>query len=826
MTLVTSSNEDFIQITIGLVVIPYFQSKSLSHSATVPSSKYMTTIHDSSSSVGRLVFDETSQRVFGRDEEIQNLRNAILQSGDDDNNNNDHSNIILLRGISGSGKSVVCREVGKEFPLFVTGKFDQLEKTPSTPLPALIDALDQLGVLLRKEMSEYTKDEREIIHNALEDEGSLLSAVSPNLASLLQDSSNEGTGNQDNLLMMSERLVLAIRSFLKGMDALNKKIVIFLDDMQWASKRSLQLLLAIADDVLDLENVVLICAHRTDLDEEHRFFAEDLNDRSRCFEIHDLSEEKCNEMVAGMLMMKPDETGFLSKEVHRKTFGNPMAVLQFLKLLEQWKYLIFSFVEMRWTWKSEEIRTQTKVMNNVVDMLTARLTRLPRKTVRILSLASCTGFAFEEDLLETMNEMEIIEVLEECLPQPRLSYYETNKDQSTGESPKEFEGIQKEDHDGRSDDAITFQMALKIAEREGMLERASQSEKMWRFSHDRVQECFYNMLPVGRARTRLHLVLGNHFQQVYGKTDNPRYTFLIVEQVNRASSCLENNPEERMRLVRLNLEAAKAAKKMNGTELVAKYSGMAIKLCREEDWLDMHETLLEVYNISAEAEFALGHFTEVSESATVLAMRGGNIEDTIATRVLYMETLGAQRSFQEALAEGRKILLALGEPLPEATKSNVAKELKLATKLTRGKADDFFVQLPITTNQKVVWAMQVLKSCSVFGWNSDEGEALLIFHRMLNLTITKGRSNMTSWALAACCALGAIAEDDKSAHRFSQVATSLISDKSQIPAAYIMIFSFGSHLGMPVSASVEPSLSGYRLGLEYGDVFSGAICVS
>ena len=754
--------------------------------------------------MGRLSLDENSQKLYGRKKELDALRKAV----DDPTNH-----IILLHGKSGSGKSALCRQLGREIPLFVSGKFDQYLPENSPPLPAFMDALDQLGLIINKQRIEgsISDEEMKVIRNSLGDEGRLLAAVSTNLASCIQGNV-ESVG--DNLVMMSERLALAIRSFLKRIDSLGRKIVIYLDDLQWADDRSLHLLLAIADELSDVQNLVLICGYRTEMQKELDFIVEELKDRCFSFELHNLSDEQCNEMVAGVLMMKPDETAFLAEVVRRKTGGNPLAVLHFLKVLEEKEFLIFSFVEMRWTWKTEEIRTKTNITSNVVDMLTARIQQLPRKIVRILALAACTGFTFEEGLLESMYSMALIDALEQGLPQTRFS---TLIPQVAG---------QKSGSDDIAEQETTFKMALKVAEREGLLERTSQGEKRWRFSHDRVQECVYNILPVGAARAKLHLSLGGHFQEVYGENAAPRYIFLIADQMNRASSLLETKTQDRISLIELNLRAAKAAKQLNGTDLVAKYTRKATEMCQEEDWLDIHDTLLEVYQISAEVEFASGQFQTVRDSAGVVAIRGRNIDEKVSSQVLSMQTLGAQRFFEEALADARRILLALGEPLPEATSSNVAKEVKLSKKLTKRKDDNFFSQLPMMANPRTIWAMQILHLCSIYGWNLNPNEAVLAYHRMLNMTVTKGRSPTTPCAYAGYSMLTASAGDDKTGFRFSQLASSQITHKGQIPSANLLIHAFGSHLGMPLSASLEPLLSAYRLGLEYGDIVSGSICVS
>jgi predicted ATPase len=296
--------------------------------------------------------------------------------------------------------------------------------------------------------------------------------------------------------------------------------------------------------------------------------------------------------------------------------------------------------------------------------------------------------------------------------------------------------------------------------------------------------------------------------------------------MNRAKLMFERDPKSRVELIEMNVQAAKAAKHMNAPRMIARFTEEATKVCKKQDWLNIPSTLIDLHNLSAEANFALGRFEEVRTSALTVAARVKTPEEAVSARVLYMQTLGAQQCYADALAQARNIMASLGENHPKATTFNVIRESMRVARLSKGKSDDFFKNLPMITNPNLIWTMKILEVVSIYGWNFNVNEAVLAYFRMMNITMKYGRCPYTPLAYAGYAAMVAAMGEDQKGFRFSELAANEIFHKSQIPAAYIMIHSFGSHLNRPVSHSLQAALEGYRAGLEYGDIISGTICVS
>ena len=89
--------------------------------------------------------------------------------------------------------------------------------------------------------------------------------------------------------------------------------------------------------------------------------------------------------------------------VHEKTDGNPFYVGQFLRALEHDGLLAFDPGADGWTWDVARIRT-AETTANVVDLMVAKIRRLPTGTQTVLQLSACIGNRFDLDTLGIVSE--------------------------------------------------------------------------------------------------------------------------------------------------------------------------------------------------------------------------------------------------------------------------------------------------------------------------------------------------------------------------------------------------------------------------------------
>ena len=93
----------------------------------------------------------------------------------------------------------------------------------------------------------------------------------------------------------------------------------------------------------------------------------------------------------------------LAQLVHAKTGGNPFFVIQFLKALERDGHLRFDAATARWIYRIEQI-ADAPLADNVVELMTRSIQRLPPKSQYALTLAACIGNRFDRRTLAIVSE--------------------------------------------------------------------------------------------------------------------------------------------------------------------------------------------------------------------------------------------------------------------------------------------------------------------------------------------------------------------------------------------------------------------------------------
>ncbi len=153
----------------------------------------------------------------------------------------------------------------------------------------------------------------------------------------------------------------------------------------------------------------------------------------------------------------PDRVRSLAQLAHSKTGGNPFFTIQFVSALEQEGLLVFSEHQQAWVWDVGQIAMKG-FSDNVVDLMVAKLSQLPASVQNALKQLACLG---NSATVATLSAV--------------------------------YAGTQQ-----------TLHSALWEAAR---LEFVSSSEDRYSFTHDRIQEAAYRMIPE-LDRAPIHLRIG------------------------------------------------------------------------------------------------------------------------------------------------------------------------------------------------------------------------------------------------------------------------------------------------------------------------------
>ena len=204
------------------------------------------------------------------------------------------------------------------------------------------------------------------------------------------------------------RLFDAITTFLKDVSAQSNALTLILDNLHWSDKPSLLLLEFLSQELSDSHLMVIGTYRDVDLSRQHSL-AETLGEltRARLFQrvpLRGLSLEDEGQLIQVTSGSRPSQE--FVELVHSRTEGNPLFVVEVLRMLEQEGGVAQDDADIR-------------IPEGVREVIGRRLNRLTDQCNRALTVASVIGRGFEFTqllrLVEGVSEDSLLESLEEAL---------------------------------------------------------------------------------------------------------------------------------------------------------------------------------------------------------------------------------------------------------------------------------------------------------------------------------------------------------------------------------------------------------------------------
>ena len=546
--------------------------------------------------------------LFGRSSESNELLRTFSKCCSS-HGQNDSACVVTIHGPSGSGKSKLVVDSLREIVVssngyFCSGKF--CSQANDVPFSAIAEALGDLCDLLLQQEPDLSEE----IQNRVGDDLLLvLTRIIPSFEQFIQQAADSSS---------SMTLATATRDASKGSPIINTKknpekefaqvktgcqrflasiqkpLVLFLDDIQWADESSLELISFIIAVLHQSQNykskILLICAFRDE--DEHTHKAQQFVNKMQA----DLPEEKpltdivlrnldlngIHEMVSYVLQEPPEpDTPImeLSQIVEEKTDGSPFFALQFLQMLEAEGFITRDESNQCWVYDSIRIWNHTNISINICeDLLKERILRTPKRALKILRMASCFGFIFDAQLLAEMIYSEFWDKVYEDRVAALADFYWERELHKEG------------DHTNEEVIIDILQHELTMAAQDGVIE-ALVGEHGFKFSHDKLQFAFYNSIQKDE-KDSLHLLmgrfLGNKFDEMTKmkwEGDFSGLIFSIADHMNRGSNVLATE-EDTSRFIEANLVAARLAQAKVNMKYSRDYLLNALNVLKPETkWL-------------------------------------------------------------------------------------------------------------------------------------------------------------------------------------------------------------------------------------------------
>ncbi|MEX3945563.1 AAA family ATPase [Paraburkholderia sp. BR10937] len=514
---------------------------------------------------GRLVIPE---RLYGRDREVDTLVASfarILENGAPE--------LVLVSGYSGVGKSSVVNELHKFLVpprgLFASGKFDQYKH--NIPYSTLIQAFQGLVRMLLGKSDTELASWRAALLEALAPNAGIMSDLIPELQLIIGEPLPPP---QLEPHQAKQRFLQVFRRFIGVFAQADHPLALFLDDLQWLDVATLELLADLLTHP-DLRYLMVIGAYRdNEVDAAHPLTATLQTIRRAGAKIGEirlapLTRAHIRHLIADALHCAPESVEQLAHLVFDKTGGNPFFVIQFLQALAESNLLAFDHDARQWRWDAERIHARDYA-DNVVDLMAAKLTRLPAATQHALQQLACLGSVAD------------ITTLSAVLDIPEARVHEVLWD------------------------AVRQELAVRL-------------EGAYAFVHDRIHEAAYSLIPQA-SRAGAHLRIGRLLAEQTPAEEREEAVFEIVGQLNRGALLISER-DEREELAKLNLRAGQRARASAAYTSALAYFATATRLLGDDCWQRQHDLLFALELNRAECEFLTGQLPAAEARLAALSKR-------------------------------------------------------------------------------------------------------------------------------------------------------------------------------------------------------------
>ncbi|HSD21410.1 MAG TPA: AAA family ATPase [Anaeromyxobacter sp.] len=718
------------------------------------------------------------QRLYGRDAEVVALLGAFERVAD-----TGAPALVLVSGYSGVGKSSLVHEIQKpivrRWGLFVEGKFDQYKR--DVPYSTIAQAFRGLVRDVLAEGEDRIGEWRQRLRGALGINGRLIAGIIPEVELIV---GKQPAVPELPLAEAKSRFHMVFRQFLGVFAREEHPLTVFLDDLQWVDSASLELLA----DVLthqDTRHLLAIGAYRdNEVSAAHPLMAMLAGLRKAAVAVHELvltplSREHLGQFVADALRSSPEQIRGLADLVGEKTAGNPFFAIQFLTSLQDDGLICFDPESL--AWRSDVAAARAKgYTENVVELMVAKLKRLPAEAQEAVRLAACVGNVVAADTLAVLRGR---------------SEEETHRD-------------------------------LWVLVREGLLDR---SGDRYRFSHDRVQQAAYALIPEER-RGATHLRIGQLLLAHTPAEHLGESVFDIVNQLNLGSSLITDR-REKTKLAELNLIAGRRAKASAAYAGAAGYVVRGVALVDDESWEVDYGLTYGLHLELAQLEYLLGNRGRSQELVATLLAHARDKVDQAAVYAFLVDLHTTEGDNEKAVDTALRCIALFGIDLrPHPTREEVQQEYdELWRNLGERKIEDL-IDLSAMTDRETQAALGALAAPTVAAMFTDLNLLLQLSCQMVNLCLRHGNADASVVGYVWLgITLGPVFGKYDEGYRFGKLAYDYVQRHRLVALKPRIDICFGDLINFwtkPLQTDLEYLQEGFRAAVEVGDLTYACYCAN
>ncbi|MGK5095334.1 AAA family ATPase [Deltaproteobacteria bacterium TL4] len=747
-------------------------------------------------------------KVFGRAEEMNQLAQVFsrVEQGD--------KACCLITGKPGIGKTTLVQSFKKSIidkpGFFISGSFSPLhQNVPYAPLAQAFQKL--IRKILVGSEDQVSEWKRQLL-KVLGPNGQVLIDVIPEVELII--------GQQPPVPELESaerhhRFIWVFQNFVSLFAHNNQPLILFLDDLQWATLPSLKLIECLLTAPKEHYFLVIGAYRDHEIAPAHplnqileTLAAEDL--LSAPIQMLSLREPELTQLLSETLVHSPKDLHSLSFLCLQKTNGNPFFLHQFLNSLYQNQIIQFDGEYGLWTWDLDRVR-QAQMTDNVVEMMLGKIKQLSEETQIVMKLAACIGNPFDLKTLSVLYEKTLQETADELWGGLREELVTLEGDRSYDTLSENGEFVE------RTEAVLSQTTAQSELRREVLPEQL-----VYRFSHEQVWKSLYGLIE-NQERKQIHLRIGRLLASHSEAIKNKHKLFEIVKHLNESYELIQE-PVERQWLAKLNLSVAQTIKNSADHEMTFHYLQIALNLLNPDSWQKAYELTLSIYEETAESAFLNGAFTQMEHLAETILQEAISTLDKVR---IYEIKIGAYVSAgrtEEAIQQALEILALLGRTYPEHPKRHQLEHSLVRTRLALagiGKIEEL-MNLPVMKDPCKQAILKVGFKIAMALFNSAPELLILMVLDRVRISIRHGLAPLSAHSFAEygmflCGAVG----DYETGHKFGQLALSLAQKQGNIDSLPGILYIVNACIRPwkeSVQQTLEPLKQAFQVGLDNGTV--------
>jgi predicted ATPase/signal transduction histidine kinase len=760
---------------------------------------------------------EIPEKLYGRASEAAAVLDAFsrVTAG--------NTTVLLVSGYSGIGKSSLIHELQKPIVVrkgyFASAKYDQ--HTRDVPYSAITRALNGLIHQILKEPSRQVALWREEIRRALGQNGQLMVDVIPALELLI------GPQAAVPSLPLTEaqgRFIFVFQNFLNVLPSEQHPLALFLDDLQWADSPSLKLLELLVSDPRSKYLLVVAAYRDNEVDASHASMIT-INEikkagaRVREISLEPLTLDDTMDLLADALRCARGTTSLLAELLLRKTGGNPFFLVQLLYSLHEDGLLELDTKTGAWGWDLAKING-IGITDNVIDLMTAKLQRMPEATQGVLKLAASIGNTFDLGMLSIVYEKSERETAGRLWPAVREGLVVPLSES--------YQMFYEDDGETESADSALAVRAL-ISDLVTSIGPADQARIRYRFLHDRVQQATYALIPEDQRKIQ-HLRIGRLLLASTSAERLGEEIFDIVSHLNVGRDLLSRGAEK-LELAELNYRAGKKAQVAMAFTAASSHYAIALRLLPADRWSAHYQLTLDLHLDRAECEYLLGDFARADELLTEAVAHGRTRMDkglAYEIKVRLYCTQDRPDLRVKAVATGLEALRLFGVELPttsEARAAKVAEERQETARKLMARSIRELEHLPRMTDPEMLLIMNLTVSLFAAVYLVGDFDLLsLCIYLMVSMSLDHGNAEASAFAYIIYAMFLSSSCEYRRAYEFGELAIAL-NKRYPNPVMRPKIQNIFAHSVNPYVNHIETNLPYYRATyeccLEGGDLIYG-----